>query len=132
MAYDLQYLGRNLTIRVRETLTAFQKEMTAILSQAAAHGAANSSRVYVQYSQHGINVLKASINDAAQFAYNLTGEHTGEVFTQVEHCTKLMIDAMMSAIIVRAAQSNQYGQIIGKTRVAFQDTAQSLLDDFRN
>jgi hypothetical protein len=132
MTYDPQYLGRNLTNRVREALTVFQTEITAILSQAASHGAAQGSRVYVQYRQHGIDVLKASINDAAQFAYNLTGEHTGEVFRQVEHCAKLMIDAMMNAIIVRAGQSNHYGEIVGKTRIAFQDTAQSLLDDFKN
>jgi hypothetical protein len=78
MTYDPQYLGRNLTNRVRDTLAAFEKERVAILSQAAAHGAVNSSRVYVQYWQASVAVLKASLNEAAQFAYNLTGEHTGE------------------------------------------------------
>jgi len=132
MTYDPQYLGRNLTNRVRDTLAAFEKERVAILSQAAAHGAVNSSRVYVQYWQASVAVLKASLNEAAQFAYNLTGEHTGEVFGQVEQCSKLMIDAMMNAITARAEHSNHYAEIIGKTRVALQDAAQSLLDDFRN
>jgi hypothetical protein len=132
MAYDSQYLGRNLTNRVRETLNVFEQEMTAILSQAASHGAVHSSRVYVQYWQRGIELLKTSVNDAAQFAYNLTGEHTGEVFRQVEHCAKQMVSAMMNAISARAGQSNPYGEIIGKTRVAFEELIQSLLDDFYN
>jgi hypothetical protein len=132
MAYDPQYLDRNLTNRVRETLTLFQREMSAILSRAASHGTVNNSRIYIQFWESGIDVLKLSINEAAQFAYNLTGEHSGEVFRQVEHYAKLMIDALINAIIERAGQSNQYAEIIGKARVAFQDTAQSLLDDFRN
>jgi len=106
--------------------------MNAILSRAASAGAVNSSRVYVQYWQKGLEVLENSVNDAMQFAYNLTGEHTGEVFKQVEFCSKRMVDVMMDAINARAGRSNQYGEIVGRTRIAFEELTKSLLDDFNN
>jgi hypothetical protein len=134
MAYDAQYLGRNLTNRVHQAATTFQHEMRAVLSQAASGGAVNSSGVYIQYWQRGLEVLGVAINDAAQFAYNLTGEHTGEVFNQVAFCAKRMVDEMMNSINTRASRAGdqQYGEIVGKTRIAFEELKDSLLDDFKN
>lgn len=121
MTYDPQYLGRNLTGRVKDTVTKFQQEMLTILSQATLAGAGQGSRVYIMYQQKGLEVLRAGINDAVQFAFSLTSQHTGQVYEQVAFCAKRMVDEMMNALNQRAGRSPQYGDIVGKTRIALED-----------
>ena len=132
MAHDSQYLGRNLTGRVKDTVTAFQHEMLAIKSQAVAAGAINSSRVYIQYWTKGLEVLRKGINDAAQFAYGYSGEHTGEVYDQVAFAAKRMVDEMMNAITADAGQRIDNDGVVAKTRMAFEELRDRLLDDFKN
>jgi hypothetical protein len=136
MQYDPQYLGRNLTSRVQDAVRAFQHKMMGVRSEASGAGALNSSSVYVQYWQQGKQVLMTGINDAAQFAYNLTGEHTGEVFNQVDFCSKRIVDEMMSCITINAtregAGQHVYADIVHRTRADFDELRSKLLDDFQN
>ncbi len=113
-------------------MTAFLHEMLAIKSQAVGAGAINSSRVYIQYWTKGLDVLRKGINDAAQFAYSYSGEHTSEVYDQVAFAAMRMVDEMMNAITAGAGQRIDNDGVVAKTRMAFEELRDRLLDDFKN
>jgi hypothetical protein len=104
ITYDINYIGRNLNGRVADTLKKFHREMMEIRSNATKVGGLNSSRVYIQYWTAGLEVLRSAINEAAQFAYNYSGQHTGEVYNQVAFAAKRMVEVMMDAITAGVAQ----------------------------
>lgn len=129
MAYDLQFLGRQLNDRARKAAEQFGTEIAIILAQAGVNGV-SSSRTYLRFSSVGMAILEREIGDAIQFAYNYTGEHKGEVFDQVSHCAKQMVDKIVS--LARARNTPVGGDIINKMEVALGERKDSLLDNFRH
>ena len=95
MAYDPSYLGQNLTERTRKATHDFAVEMTQIASRMAGNGTLNSSMTFVQYWQAALRVLEREANEACKFVYNLTEQHTGEPYNQVEFCVRRMCENMM-------------------------------------
>jgi hypothetical protein len=122
MAYDLQYLGKNLNGRTQKAVHDFGVEVAQIMSHATAAGALNSSRVYVQFWQKGLEVLERELRDAIQFAYNLTGENDGEVLNQITFCGNQMAERIMQAIRERSAGSGGsmagYAEIVNSMQTA--------------
>jgi hypothetical protein len=95
MAYDLQYLGRNLNGRTQKALQDYMAEEARITRAAAANGSLTGSRTFIQLWEAGVAVLEREVKDAIQFAYNVSGEHTGEVYDQVAFCSKQMLERIM-------------------------------------
>ena len=129
MSYDIQYLGRNLNDRARRTAEEFGAEVANILAKAGVNGV-SSSRTYLQFSSVGMAILEREVNDAIQFAYNYTGEHDGQVFDQVAHCGKQMVDKIMG--LARARNTPVGGEIINKMEIALRERKDSLLDNFQH
>jgi len=137
MAYDLAYLGSNLNERTRKATHDFAVEMTQIASKMAGNGTLNSSMTFVQYWQAGLRILDREANEACKFVYNLTEQHTGEPFTQVEFCVGRMCENMMLAVSEKAGQAGRlgggYGDIVNnRMRVEMEAKRDNLLADFKN
>jgi hypothetical protein len=133
MTNDTQYLGRNLNGRSQKAAQDFAVEMSKIVSKAAAAGAIGGSRTYLQFVDLGLAILEREVNEAIQFAYNLTGEHDGEVFDQVHHCATQMVLKIMQMARQRASHDGGSGEeIINKMDVRLHTRKDELLDDFKH
>jgi hypothetical protein len=133
MTYDAGYLGGNLNKRSQRAAEDFGVEVAQILAKAAQAGALGGSRTYLQFSDAGLTILAREINDAIQFAYNLTGEHDGEVLNQAAYCATQMVAKIMQ--IARQRASNDGGtaaEIINKMDMALSERKDALLDDFKH
>jgi len=138
MAYDLQYLGRNLNGRTQKALQDYMAEEARITRTAAANGSLTGSRTFIQLWEAGVAVLEREVKDAIQFAYNVTGEHTGEVYDQVAFCSKQMLERIMQGVRQRAGQNDQtfgggsYAEIVDRMLTGMNETRDRLLDDFKH
>jgi hypothetical protein len=138
MSYDFQYLGRNLNGRTQKALQDFQAEETRVTRTAAAAGSLHGSRTFIMLWEAGVAVLEREVKDAIQFAYNMTGEHTGEVYDQVAFCSKQMLERIMQSVRLRAGENDQqfggasYAEIVSRMLTAMNETRDRLLDDFKH
>jgi hypothetical protein len=107
MSYDPQYLGRNLNSRTQKALLDFQAEETRVTRTAVAAGSLHGSRTFIMLWEAGVAVLEREVKDAIQFAYNVTGEHTGEVYDQVAFCSTQMVERIMQSVKTRAVANDQ-------------------------
>ena len=133
MMYDAGYLGSNLNRRSQKAAEDFGVEIGQIRGKAAQAGALGGSRTYLQFIDAGLTIVSREVNDAIQFAYNLTGEHDGEVVNQVAYCATQMVAKIMQ--IARQHGSTDGGaaaDIINKMDVALSERKDALVDDFRH
>jgi hypothetical protein len=138
VSYDPQYLGRNLNGRTQKALLDFQAEETRVTRTAAANGSLHGSRTFIALWEAGVAVLEREVKEAIQLAYNVTGEHTGEVYDQVAFCSKQMVERIMQSVRQRAGASDQqfggssYAEIVNRMLTAMNETRDRLLDDFKH
>jgi hypothetical protein len=136
MTYDAGYLGANLNKRSYKAAEDFGIEVTQILGRAALAGALGGSRTYLQFVDAGETILAREVNDAIQFAYNLTGEHDGEVLNQVGYCATQMVVKIMQVARQHSSGDGAFGgtaaEIINKMEVSLSERKNSLLDDFKH
>lgn len=133
MTYDAGYLGSNLNRRSQKAAEDFGVAVAQIRSHAAAAGALGGSRTYLQFIDAGLTIVSREVNDAIQFAYNLTGEHDGEVLNQVSYCATQMVLRIMQ--IARQNASTDGGtaaEIINKMDVTLSEKKDALVDDFKH
>jgi hypothetical protein len=133
MTYDAGYLGANLNRRSQKAAEDFGVEVGQIRAKAAQAGALGGSRTYLQFIDAGLTIVSREVNDAIQFAYNLTGEHDGEVVNQVAYCATQMVAKIMQ--IARQHASSDGGtaaEIINKMDVSLSERKDALVDDFRH
>jgi len=133
MTYDDGYLASNLNRRSSKVADDFAAAIDKIRAQAAQAGALGGSRTYLQFIDAGSTILSREVNDAIQFAYNLTGKHHGEVVNQVAYCATQMLAKIMQ--IARQHASIDGGTaagIINKMDVVLSETKDALVDDFRH
>src|SRR5258706_9983831 len=133
MTYDAGYLGGNLNRRSQKAAEGFSAAVAQIRARAAQAGALGVSRTYLQFIDAGLTIVSREVNDAIQFAYNLTGEHDGEVVNQVAYCATQMVAKIMQ--IARQDASTDGGtaaEIINKMDVALSERKDALVDDFRH
>jgi hypothetical protein len=131
MTYE--YLGGNLNSRTQKATQDFAVEMSKIVSRAAAAGALGGSRTYLQFVDLGLAIVERELNNAIQFAFNLTGEHDGEVYNQVQHCATQMVSNIMQLARERASHDGGTGsEIVNKMDATLQKRKDELLDDFKH
>jgi hypothetical protein len=136
MTYDAGYLGSNLNKRSQKAAEDFDAAVAQIRAKAAQAGALGGSRTYLQFIDAGLAILVREVNDAIQFAYNLTGEHDGEVVNQVAYCATQMAAKIMQIARERASNDGVAGgtaaEIINKMDTELFDRKDALLDDFKH
>jgi hypothetical protein len=137
MTDNLAYLGRNLDGRTKKAVEDFELEVSRVMRQAAAAGALNSSRTFIEFWNAGVAVLERELNDAIQFAYNATGENTGKVYDQVALCSKQMLERIMQDVRKRAAVNDSafgggYAEIVDRMLSAMNEKRDRLLEDFKH
>ncbi len=133
MTFDPKYLGSNLDRRSHKVAEDFGIAVAQIRAKAAAAGTLGGSRTYLQFIDAGLDILSREVNDAFQFAHNLTGEHDGEVANQVSHCATQMVAKIMQ--IARQNSSTEGGtaaEIINKMDVTLSEKKDALVEDFRH
>src|SRR5262249_38312011 len=128
---DPTYLGQNLNERTRKATHDFAVEMTEIIASKV--NALNGSRTFVQFGQAGLKIFERDAIEACKFVYNLTGQHTGEPYNQLEFCIGRMVKNMVSAMNEKAAQSAVGGaDIVNRVRDEMESKRDHLLADFKN
>jgi hypothetical protein len=136
MAYDALYLGSNLNRRSHKAAEDFGVEVAKILANAARTGNLGNSRTYLQFGDAGLAILECEVNDAIQFAYNLTGEHDGEVLNQLSYCATQMVTKIMQIARERASAGGTAGataaEVINRMDVTLSETKDALLEDFKH
>jgi hypothetical protein len=137
MSDEIAYVGRNLNARTIKAVEDFQKEVSRILSEATMAGALHSSRTFIRFWEAGVEILEREINSAIQFAYNHTGQHTGEVYDQVAYCSSQMVERILQAVRTRAGMNDRafgggYGEIVDRMQAAMREKREWLLDDFKH
>jgi hypothetical protein len=133
MTFDARYLGSNLNRRSQKAAEDFGVAVAQIRAKAATAGTLGGSRTYLQFIDAGLAILSREVNDAFQFAYNLTGEHDGEVANQVAYCARQMVAKIMQ--IARQNASTDGGtaaEIINKMDVTLSEKKDALVEDFRH
>src|SRR5262245_57982225 len=68
----------------------------------AAAGALTGSRTFVRYLVAGTEVLERDVKSAVQFAYNLTGFHSQEIFDLVSAAGRQMLADIVDEVKTKA------------------------------
>jgi hypothetical protein len=135
MSDEIAYIGRNLNARTMKAVEDFQMEVSRIMREAAAAGALNGSRTYIQFWQAGAAILDREMNSAIQFVYNHTGKHTGEVYNQVAYCSNQIVERIVQEVRTKADVNDRafgggYAEIVDRMLTAMREKRERLLDDF--